>query len=446
MKSGVRGALILSAVLLWLAGMVPAHAAFPGENGKIAFLRDFDSRNLQVFTMDPDGSALTSIRPTVGKTPSWSADGKRIVFQGCPNVHLPSCGIWVMDGDGGNAVQLTSTRFDAVAGTGPSWSPDGRQLAFTRGDHTVGDSAYGGDIHVMNSDGTGIRNITNHAAEDQDPAWSPDGELIAFRSDRGGEEEIHVMRPDGTAVRRLTDATAGGSTFDASPDWSPDGSKVVFSRSGDFPGIDSELFTVTRDGSDVTRITFDPRLNGQPAWSPDGSKIVMSSAFLFELRPDIEVIDADGSNHVRLTSGPERDVHPDWQPVPSRPPDCSSVRASPEVLLPANRTFRAVTVSGGSDPDGDLVTLSVDRVTQDEPVTANGDPTSPDARLGPASDTVSLRAERNPRGDGRVYRIAFTISDGRGESCSGEVSAFVPRHPKEPAVDSSPPSYDSLAP
>jgi Tol biopolymer transport system component len=310
------GCRIAVAFVVAAALAVPAssQAAFPGKNGKIVFLRDFDSRDLQLFTMAPDGSALTSIYPTGGKSPSWSPDGQRIVFQGCRNVQLPTCGIWVMNGDGSNPVQLTSTRFDAVAGTGPSWSPDGTKIAFTRGNVACGDPACGGDILVMNADGTEITNITNHPAEDQDPAWSPDGKLIAFRSDRGGEEEIYVMRPDGTSVRRLTDASAAGSHFDGSPDWSPDGSKLVFNRL--LTAVtDIELFTIDRDGTKETRITFDPRLNVEPAWSPDGSKIVMSTAVLTELRNDIEVIDADGLDRTVLTSGPERDIYPDWQPL-----------------------------------------------------------------------------------------------------------------------------------
>lgn len=446
MRRAMSGALILAATLSWVAGAVPAHAAYPGDNGKIVFLRDFDSVDLQLFTIEPDGSTPTSIYPTGGKSPSWSPDGRRIAFQGCRNVNLPSCGIWVIDADGSNAVQLTSTRWDAVAGDGPSWSPDGTKLAFTRGTVPCGDPACGGDIHVMSADGTGIVNITNDPAEDQDPAWSPDGELIAFRSDRRGDEEIYVMKPDGSDVRRLTDATAGASTFDSSPDWAPDGSKLAFSRNMAIGPVDSELFTVKRDGSGETRITFDPRLNGNPAWSPDGTKIVMTTALLVELRDDIEVIDADGSNPIVLTSGRERDVWPDWQPIPSRPPDCSSVRPSRSLLWPPNRAFRSVVLGGGTDPDGDPVSLAIDAVTQDEPVRAPGDPTFPDARAGGEPDTVQLRAERNPRGDGRVYRIAFTLSDDRGLDCTGEVAVTVPRHRERAAVDSAPPSYDSLAP
>jgi hypothetical protein len=45
---------------------------------------------------------------------------------------------------------------------------------------------------------------------------------------------------------------------------------------------------------------------------------------------------------------------------------------------------------------------------------------------------------------GRVYRIEFDATDGNGGSCSGTAKVSVPRTKNKPAVDSAPPSYDSL--
>jgi Bacterial Ig domain len=130
----------------------------------------------------------------------------------------------------------------------------------------------------------------------------------------------------------------------------------------------------------------------------------------------------------------------------NNPPDCSGVSVSPDTLSPATRDqFKPVTLAGGSDPDGDPVTLTVTGVTQDEPLTARGDDTSPDAQAGATSNEVLLRAERNPMGDGRVYRISFTASDGEGGSCTGTVTVQVPRKKGETAVDSGG-SFNSFGP
>jgi hypothetical protein len=80
-----------------------------------------------------------------------------------------------------------------------------------------------------------------------------------------------------------------------------------------------------------------------------------------------------------------------------------------------------VTLSGATDADGDPLRYHIDGVTQDEYATGVGDDTSPDAALtaaGADSNQVLVRSEANSQFDGRVYRIAFGVSDGRGGVCS----------------------------
>ena len=107
----------------------------------------------------------------------------------------------------------------------------------------------------------------------------------------------------------------------------------------------------------------------------------------------------------------------------NEPPDCSGVTTAPSSIWPAMRHMMAlVTLSGATDPDGDMLGYHIDGVTQDEYVTGIGDETSPDAALTPAganSNNVLVRSEAIPRFNGRVYRIAYTVSDGNGGSCSG---------------------------
>jgi hypothetical protein len=128
----------------------------------------------------------------------------------------------------------------------------------------------------------------------------------------------------------------------------------------------------------------------------------------------------------------------------NRSPDCSGVRPDRAVLWPANKTLRPVTLSGASDPDGDAVTLAVTGVSQDEPLAGQGATTTPDARKASDPSRVYLRAKRDAKGDGRVYRLDFTATDELGGACSGTVKVTVPRHAGSAAVDSAPPGYDSF--
>jgi uncharacterized repeat protein (TIGR01451 family) len=107
-------------------------------------------------------------------------------------------------------------------------------------------------------------------------------------------------------------------------------------------------------------------------------------------------------------------------------PVCTAVNGGPD-LWPPNHKFKIITLTGATDPDSNAVVLTITGVTQDEPINGLGDgDTSPDAAVGPASNKVKLRAERSGLGDGRVYRIAFTGSDGLGGTCAGVATVGVP--------------------
>jgi dipeptidyl aminopeptidase/acylaminoacyl peptidase len=67
--------------------------------------------------------------------------------------------------------------------------------------------------------------------------------------------------------------------------------KIVFV--GQFPGTDSELYSIDADGSRRRRLTFDGLAKLAPAWSPDGRKIAYAAA-TGENSTDIFVINADG--------------------------------------------------------------------------------------------------------------------------------------------------------
>ena len=85
-----------------------------------------------------------------------------------------------------------------------------------------------------------------------------------------------------------------------------------------------------------------------------------------------------------------------------------------------------VSILGATDPDGDVFSVRIDAVTQDEPTNGLGAGDScPDAQ-GIRSSTAVLRAERSGTGTGRVYTIFFSAVDARGGSSRGTVQVCVP--------------------
>ena len=113
----------------------------------------------------------------------------------------------------------------------------------------------------------------------------------------------------------------------------------------------------------------------------------------------------------------------------NRAPDCTATPSIAEIWPPDHKMVN-ITIQGGSDPDGDPVTVTITGITQDEPLNTLGDGnTEPDGAI-VGTSVARVRAERSgtPRvpGNGRVYRISFTLSDGRGGECEGNVSVCVP--------------------
>lgn len=141
-------------------------------------------------------------------------------------------------------------------------------------------------------------------------------------------------------------------------------------------------------------------------------------------------VDNDGDG---LVDGNDPDCQP--QLPDNGPPSCTNVTASLAQLWPPNHQMVPVQLNGATDPDGDPLVTTITGVTQDEAVRERGSGnTAPDAALGAASNEVLLRAERSGSGDGRVYRIAFTVTDPDGASCSSAVVVGVPHDQRPGAV------------
>lgn len=123
------------------------------------------------------------------------------------------------------------------------------------------------DIYSIAPDGTGLQRLTSTPEHEFDPALSPDGRRVAYdqepAADRcdGCAESLWVTPP----VTQLTSPKdTDEAPYDADPSFSPDGSTIVFDRSGAAtPTI--ELYTISAAGGPV----HDLRVAGvYPAWGP----------------------------------------------------------------------------------------------------------------------------------------------------------------------------------
>ena len=128
------------------------------------------------------------------------------------------------------------------------------------------------DIYLMNTDGQGIVNLTNHPADDVLPVFSPTGEQILFSSDRDRSPfsfDLYLMNADGSDVRRVFAKSQERIT----PTWSPDGKQIAYVRSK--LGV-PYLYIAPVDGKREDRVV----MGIMPVWSPDGKEIAFLNRLL----------------------------------------------------------------------------------------------------------------------------------------------------------------------
>jgi Tol biopolymer transport system component len=177
-------------------------------NGKIAFASDRDG-NDEIYTINPDGSNLTRLTFSGGRSPAWSPDGTKIAFVSDRDGEQD---LFVMNASDGSAQTNLTPGVDD--GSNPDWSPDGTKIVFI--------SQLGGgdnEVVVTATDGSSPVNLTNNEDTEYDPHWSGDGSRIVYESEHpvDGNLEISVMNADGSGQTNLTNHPED----DSEPSWQP---------------------------------------------------------------------------------------------------------------------------------------------------------------------------------------------------------------------------------
>lgn len=284
-----------------LAPATPIRAAVPlasvgSGSGEIAFVSNRDG-NEEIYLMNSDGSDQRRLtdNPRNDTELSWSPDGAQLLFSSYgEDGNIEN---YVMNADGSNR-QAIATWY----GWDPVWSPDGTKILFG----AYGD--LGGDIFVINADGTDMQALTSNDYDEGYPAWSPDGTQIVFAVRQNGQEDLYIMDANGGNLHSLTDDPES----DLYPVWSPDGTQIAFQSDR---GGNSQIYLINPDGSDLHPLSSEPGDGYEPSWSPDGTQIAFMS-YRDGASAEIYVANADGTNIRRLTDNDAEDKSPIWRPNP----------------------------------------------------------------------------------------------------------------------------------
>lgn len=281
-------------LFLALCAPLSAGSAAPGARGTIAFTIGAD-----VWRISADGTQRTRLtREGTGVDPSWSADRRRLLFDGWRDGSLHV--LRVKDGHVRTlALALPFGGTTRFAASQPAWARDGR-IAFVLS--TGGLFLRPAGIFVAKSDGSSVRRVVDRGSK---PAWSPDGTRIAFTETVGvyGERDVAIVSADGGMPTRIASGVA--------PAWSADGRRIAF-----FDGSTRKLTVVKVDGSEPRVVADGGCLSfSAPAWSPDGRWLAYPACPVDPARSELYVVASTGGTPVRLSRGVYDHGSPDWRPV-----------------------------------------------------------------------------------------------------------------------------------
>lgn len=281
-----------------------AEAYLSADGSELTFQSERDGRECDaIYRMNVDGSNVRIVSNGRGNTTCSfiSPDGNSIIYasthlvdSACPPKPDMSRGyVWALykaydiftaNSDGSGLRRLTNTDgYDAEC----VFSPDGSKILFT--------SVRSGDLEIwiMNPDGSNPEQLTNEPGYDGGSFFSPDGRSIVWRASRpAGEElteykellseglirprklEIYTMSLADRKPIKLTDN--GAANF--APYFHPDGKRIIFcSNVNDPKGRNFDLFLVDIATRKIEQVTFNDSFDGFPMFTRDGKTLVFAS-------------------------------------------------------------------------------------------------------------------------------------------------------------------------
>ncbi len=258
-----------------------------------------------------ESSSIESIQ-----NPAFSPDGKYVIYTLFhEGYNKGPAGIYTYSiSKGSSTLLIDEENNDSVNLPGASWNSVTNLITF------ASDRQGMDNIWTMSSDGSNLKQITNHltTAYYIEPSFSPDGQWIVFEADTTEPDDtqqgsIYKVNVDGTNLVKLTDGPGSG-TDDRQPNWSPSGNTILFQRR--VPGSNNwDIYTIHPDGTGLKQITTSDSSDTDASFSPDGQWIVYSTDYGGLEMPNIFIIPSVGGKPVQITnSKTNEDGAPSWSP------------------------------------------------------------------------------------------------------------------------------------
>ncbi len=291
-----------------------------------------DAKSSHIFIVNPDGSGLRDLSQDITDEilPTWSADGKQILFAKATgetftvrnlSMKIPGYSLFRMAANGTGLKAITPVALlipSFYDGDRLSWSADGKTILFQSHQPTL--TGSGEEImFVIREPFQKPEQLTGENFTFW-PTFLPDGRHFGYvwQNSLGPHEfsNLYVSDLDGKVRTRITDFKDKYAQY---PAWSPDGKRIAFSLAsqidvlGDADPGDNDIYIMNADGTGLTALTNDRALNISPSWSPDGKQIAYTSHK--DGLPHIVVMNANGSDKHIIVDHQVGELRPSWSPL-----------------------------------------------------------------------------------------------------------------------------------
>lgn len=222
---------------------------------------------LEIYDVTTGERTIVKEFPYLIEAPDWTPDGKYLIYN--------SEGlIYKLPVNSSGEPELIDTGFATRCNNDHLMSPDGKLMAISHRSLPDGRPT----IFVLPGEGGEPKQVTPSLPSYMH-GWSPDGKMLTYCANRNGEMDVYTISIDGTNETRLT--TSEG--LNDGPEYSPDGEYIWFNsmRTGLM-----QIWRMKTDGSEQTQITFDEDRNSWfPHLSPDGKNVVYIAYRKGDLEP-----------------------------------------------------------------------------------------------------------------------------------------------------------------
>ncbi len=215
----------------------------------------------QVTLANQETSRLIAAETGGVRSAVYSHDGSKIAYmRDAPN------GVFVCDGQGGASKQITQS---GDRDQPPSWSPDGRRLVF-ESYATTSAGQTRSSIRVVDADGSNLRRLWGGSR----PDWCRATNLIYFLGGHDGVMQIFSIDPDATddeAALTLVTRSNGDKTR---PHISPSGHQLAYLARRNDQWL---LLVLDVDNATEREVVAMGDKAADFDWSPDGRRLVYAS-------------------------------------------------------------------------------------------------------------------------------------------------------------------------